>query len=294
MVIEAAYGLGEVVVGGQVEPDTYVVSKDGPRIVQVHIGTKAEKIVRGPDGHDQRLPVPADEQGAGSWTTRRCWTWPAWAWRSNGTTAHPRTSEFAIEGGRTWIVQSRPITTLGDAARTSQAPRRRDPCSSPAWPPRPASPPDRCASCAAGRGRPPGQGRGARAPMTNPDWVPTMRRAAALVTDGGGVTCHAAIVGRELHLPTIVATRNATSVLRDGEIVTVDGATGEVRAGGAGRRLPHHARDRGLPHGTRRRGRPRPQRPPAPCSTSTSRSPTTPRRWPRCPSTGSACCAPSS
>jgi pyruvate,water dikinase len=70
------------------------------------------------------------------------------------------------------------------------------------------------------------------APMTNPDWVPTMRRAAALVTDGGGVTCHAAIVGRELHLPTIVAARTATSVLRDGEVVTVDGTAGEVREGG--------------------------------------------------------------
>ena len=67
--------------------------------------------------------------------------------------------------------------------------------------------------------------------MTNPDWVPTMRRASALVTDRGGVTCHAAIVGRELHLPTVVATRTATTVLRDGELVTVDGARGTVRAG---------------------------------------------------------------
>ena len=69
--------------------------------------------------------------------------------------------------------------------------------------------------------------------MTNPDWVPTMRRASALVTDSGGVTCHAAIVGRELHLPTVVATRTATTVLRDGEMVTVDGARGTVRAGRA-------------------------------------------------------------
>jgi pyruvate,water dikinase len=58
-----------------------------------------------------------------------------------------------------------------------------------------------------------------------------MRRAAALVTDGGGVTCHAAFVGRELHLPTVVATRTATTVLRDGEVVTVDGAKGVVLAG---------------------------------------------------------------
>jgi pyruvate,water dikinase len=60
-----------------------------------------------------------------------------------------------------------------------------------------------------------------------------MRRAAALVTDGGGVTCHAAIVGRELHLPTVVATRTATAALHDGDVVTVDGAAGEVRSGRA-------------------------------------------------------------
>ena len=54
--------------------------------------------------------------------------------------------------------------------------------------------------------------------MTSPDWVPTMRRAAALVTDGGGMTCHAAIVTRELGVPCVVGARNATTVLRDGEI----------------------------------------------------------------------------
>ena len=63
VVIEAAFGLGEVVVGGQVEPDTYVLAKDGPRLRHVHVGPKADKIVRGPDGHDQRLSVP--RRGAG-------------------------------------------------------------------------------------------------------------------------------------------------------------------------------------------------------------------------------------
>ena len=64
------------------------------------------------------------------------------------------------------------------------------------------------------------------APMTSPDWVPVLRRAGALVTDGGGMTCHAAIVSRELGVPCVVGTRRATEVLRDGELVTVDGAQG--------------------------------------------------------------------
>ena len=69
------------------------------------------------------------------------------------------------------------------------------------------------------------------ASMTNPDWVPVLRKAAALVTDGGGMTCHAAIVSRELGVPCVVGTRKATTVLRDGELVTVDGTKGLVLAG---------------------------------------------------------------
>jgi pyruvate,water dikinase len=85
--------------------------------------------------------------------------------------------------------------------------------------------------------RTPGEGKRLKAgeilvaPMTNPDWVPTIRRAAALVTDGGGMTCHAAIVSRELGVPAIVGARAATTVLRDGEPVTVDAAHGIVLAG---------------------------------------------------------------
>jgi pyruvate,water dikinase len=69
------------------------------------------------------------------------------------------------------------------------------------------------------------------APMTSPDWVPTMRRAAAVVTDGGGMTCHAAIVTRELGVPCVVGARNATTLLEDGQVVTVDGTEGTVLDG---------------------------------------------------------------
>ena len=67
--------------------------------------------------------------------------------------------------------------------------------------------------------------------MTAPDWVPLMRRAAAIVTDSGGMTCHAAIVSRELGFPCVVGTAEATRVLRDGEVVTVDATTGVVTEG---------------------------------------------------------------
>ncbi len=67
--------------------------------------------------------------------------------------------------------------------------------------------------------------------MTAPDWVPLMRRAAAIVTDSGGMTCHAAIVSRELGIPCVVGTAEATKVLRDGEVVTVDATRGVVTEG---------------------------------------------------------------
>jgi pyruvate,water dikinase len=69
------------------------------------------------------------------------------------------------------------------------------------------------------------------APMTNPDWLPTLRRASAVVTDGGGMTCHAAIVSRELGIPCVVGARTATATINTGDVVTVDGGTGTVRAG---------------------------------------------------------------
>ncbi len=239
MVIEAAYGLGEVVVGGQVAPDTYVVSKDGPRIVQVHVGTKAEKIVRGPDGHDQRLPVPADEQGRRVLDDEAVLDLARMGMEIERHYGTPQDSEFAMEGGRTWIVQSRPITTLGDVGPTAASAETPGSVlvSGLAAAPGVATGPVRILRNTAD-GPSLVRGEVLVASMTNPDWVPTMRRAAALVTDGGGVTCHAAIVGRELHLPTIVATRNATTVLRNGEIVTVDGAKGVVRAGGPPEAVP--------------------------------------------------------
>ena len=231
IVIEAAFGLGEVVVGGQVEPDTYVLSKEGPRITQVRVGTKAERIVRGPDGHDQRLPVPPDQQGRRVLDDDMLLALARMALAIEHHYGAPQDVEFALSGGTVWIVQSRPITTLGGTATT-------------------AGTEEPAAVLVTGLAAAPGVASGAVrilrstadgakllegevlvATMTNPDWVPTMRRAAALVTDGGGVTCHAAIVGRELHLPTIVGTRRATTVLRDGEVVTVDGTKGAVRAG---------------------------------------------------------------
>ena len=229
LVIEAAFGLGEVVVGGQVEPDTYVISREGPTVLEARIGTKDHKIVRGDDGADLVVPLGDDEARE-----------PVLAWSqildlarlALSVEAHygsPQDMEFAIEDGELFMVQSRPITTLDDVVADQ------GPAGTPVVTGLGAAP-----GVAAGRVRilqSPAEGHTLVdgevlvAKMTSPDWVPTMRRASALITDGGGKTCHAAIVSRELGIPGVVGARTATSVLRDGELVTVDGGKGSVYEG---------------------------------------------------------------
>ncbi|MEU7526885.1 phosphoenolpyruvate synthase [Saccharothrix sp. NPDC042600] len=228
VVVEAAFGLGEVVVSGAVEPDTYTLRREGGdevSLVDTRVGRKTHKIVRGADGRDLRVPLgpedsarrvldPAEAEALGRLGVR--------VEQHYGT---PQDIEWAITGGECWLVQSRPITTLPEPAGGAR----------PLVSGLGASP-----GTATGRVRvlgSPAEGSKLRdgevlvARMTNPDWVPAMRRAAAVVTDGGGITCHAAIVARELGVPCVVGTGSATAVLRDGQQVTVDGSAGTVVAG---------------------------------------------------------------
>ncbi len=238
IVVEGAFGLGEVVVSGQVEPDTYVVSKQGPRLVQVRVGHKTHKLVGAPGGGAQRTDLPDEEADARVLDDDEV---VALARLGTRIEAHyggePQDVEWAMSEGRTWLVQSRPITTLGGSAPRRDGPVGDAPGGEPLLQGLAAAP-----GVASGAVRvlvSPAQGdqlqRGEVlvAPMTNPDWVPTIRRAAAVVTDGGGMTCHAAIVARELGVPCVVGARTATTTLRDGLVVTVDGARGTVREGTA-------------------------------------------------------------
>jgi pyruvate,water dikinase len=154
----------------------------------------------------------------------------------------PQDVEWAVAAGQLWLVQTRPITTLREGAAGTPASGTTHADAEPL-----------VRGLAASPGRASGRVRVLRtprdggqlqdgevlvAPLTNPDWMPTVRRASALVTDSGGITCHAAIVARELGVPAVVGTRSATTVLGNGTEVTVDGDTGRVLPG----RLPGTAR----------------------------------------------------
>ena len=261
IVIEGAFGLGEVVVAGDVEPDTYVVAKDGPRLLSTSASvTRPTSSLAARRGSIVRVELEGGEADARVLDdARAARPRPASGCRSRPTTGEPQDIEWAMADGETYLVQSRPITTLGR---------------------RPAPTPTLTAAVgrllvrglAASTGAASGRvrvlvspkdgnqlepGEVLVAPMTNPDWVPTIRRAAAVVTDGGGMTCHAAIVTRELGVPCVVGTRSATSTLHDGELVTVDGAEGAVYEGE--RRRDRHGRSpapsRSKPHVARGRRR---------------------------------------
>jgi pyruvate, water dikinase len=234
IVIEAALGQGEVVVSGKVQPDTYVVDKHTLQVHDIKVGHQAFKIVPVPDGADTTVtlePAQADSRVLDDAALRKIAELAIAVERHHGC---PQDVEWAVSAGTTWLVQARPITTLGPAASESH---EHDVLT-------------RGLSAAPGSAS--GQVRvllrpedGTRladgevlvAPMTNPDWLPTIRRAAALVTETGGMTCHAAIVARELGVPCVVGARNATTALHDGTMVTVDGTRGQVIAGRAA--TPH-------------------------------------------------------
>jgi pyruvate,water dikinase len=234
VIIEAAFGLGEVVVGGAIEPDTYVVAKDGPRLVSVRVGQQAFAVRRGSDGADLRVELSAAEGSRRVLSDEDAVALARLGARVEEHYGSPQDMEWVFQGDDLYLVQARPITALPGSAATR-------PVSSQAEPGTPV---------VSGLGASPGVGAGRVrrlgsvdeahrletgevlvARMTTPDWVPAMRRAAALVTDGGGITCHAAIASRELGVPCVVGTRRATEVLRDGEVVTVDGAAGAVYLG---------------------------------------------------------------
>ena len=243
LVVEAAFGLGEVVVGGLVEPDTYVVSREKRSILHTRVGHQDFQIVRGPDGHDAKVELDPAVGTSRVLADSEVLALADLALRVEAHYASPQDIEWAMDsGGVVYLVQSRPITTLGPLEAAPPA-AKAETAGTPL-----------VTGLAASPGVVAGKVRVLRAPeegatlvdgevlvaeRTTPDWVPTMRRACALVTDSGGLTCHAAIVSRELAVPAVVGTRQATTVLRTGELVTVDGGTGEIYAGDVRAALGH-------------------------------------------------------
>lgn len=232
MVIEAAWGLGEVVVSGEVTPDRYEVDKESLTLQKKVIGRKAFKLVRDPRyGETVRINLAEAESTAPVLSEAEVRELAELGKRDEAHYQAPQDAEWAIQKGKIFLVQTRPITTL--------APKAEKP-----------APTEQGRILVRGLGASPGLATGTVrvllsteeeakltpgeilvTTMTSPDWVPVMRRAAAIVTDAGGMTSHAAIVSRELGIPCIVGTQNATKLLKDGMVVTVNAREGTVVSG---------------------------------------------------------------
>ncbi|HNY88324.1 MAG TPA: phosphoenolpyruvate synthase [Methanoregulaceae archaeon] len=231
-IIEGSWGLGEAVVSGSVSPDKYVYDQRTENVIDKLIAQKKTEIVS--DGEHgtktleigkerQETPVLSDDEVA------RLATYGKVAETHYGI---PQDVEWSIVGETIYILQSRPITTIRSGTTSVKTETGEGKI------------------LVKGQGASPGMATGRVVvirdvkdtgsvkagdilvtKMTNPDMVPAMQKVAAIVTDEGGMTCHAAIVSRELGTPAVVGTRNATSLLKPGQLVTVDGEKGFIYEG---------------------------------------------------------------
>ena len=234
IVIEAIFGLGEYIVSGKVTPDHYEVDKKTFTIVKKEIKQQKVKLVKKgiknkevilskAEGYLQKL---SDEEIIKV------------ALLVKDIERHyyfPQDIEWAIEGKKVFIVQSRPVTTVNQQKQEKSKDLSLAVDKYPILVGAPASfgiafgpvkilhSPKEIEKIE--------KGDVLVATQTNPDYVPAMKKAAAIITDKGGRTSHAAIVSRELGIPAVVGTEKATKILKDGQIVTVNGSTGEIFLG---------------------------------------------------------------
>ncbi|MGP5717120.1 phosphoenolpyruvate synthase [Brachybacterium tyrofermentans] len=240
--ITSAYGLGEGVVQGAVNPDEFYVYKPGlregrPAILKRTVGEKATKMVYTEDAAVGRttefIPVDAAEQGRLSLTDAQVTELARQALVIEEHYGRPMDVEWGLDGadGGLYILQARPETVQSRAGSTVE----------------------KYHLASRGTVRVEGRAIGAKigagrvrvledidrmhdfqagevlvADMTDPDWEPIMKRASAIVTNRGGRTCHAAIIARELGIPAVVGTGGATRELADGDEVTVSAAEGDT------------------------------------------------------------------
>jgi pyruvate,water dikinase len=247
--ITAGYGLGETVVQGQVNPDEFYVHKKTllnarPAVLRRNLGSKALKMVYSGKGETGRstetIEVPPADRLRFCISDEQVAELARQAITIEKHYGQPMDIEWALDGddGKLYIVQARP-ETVKSRARSNIMERYllketgEVLCEGRAIGQKVAGGPVRIINSIKEMERVQ-EGDVLVTDMTDPDWEPVMKRAAAIITNRGGRTCHAAIIARELGVPAIVGCGNATDVLKDGQDVTVscaEGDTGLVYAG---------------------------------------------------------------
>ena len=231
--IEGSWGLGEAVVSGDVTPDNYQVDKANNEVINVTISDKKVMYTNDESGTSIKVDVPEKLRMERVLSDEELIELTEMGKRVQAHYGEPMDTEWAFERDNLFLLQARPITTLGDAE--------------------PAADDDASVDgevLVRGLGASPGiatglvkivldideldkieEGDVMVTTMTTPDMVPAMRRASGIVTDEGGVTCHASIISRELGIPCVVGTGDATKTLKEDTGVTLDGKKGLVFEG---------------------------------------------------------------
>lgn len=231
--IEAVYGLGEYIVGGKVTPDHYEIDKSTANIF-VEKNVKQEIMLTKKNGINKEVKVPFYKKRLKKLSALQIKALANLGKKIETHYYFPQDIEWAMEKNKFYIVQTRPITTLKTVSQNTQN----------------LSVPKNVHPLLIGDPASPGIGSGEVkvlkspaemskmqqgnilvAKLTNPDFVPAMKKASAIVTEKGGRTSHAAIVAREFGIPAVVGAASATRLLKDHEHATVNGRTGEIYKG---------------------------------------------------------------
>lgn len=245
VIIDSIWGLGEYIVQGTVTPDDFVVDKDSMKIVSKDINKKDIELTRLSDGGVVERDIPADQASQPSLTDEQVIELAGYAKEIEKHYGCYMDMEFALDQNtnKLWLVQARPETVWSQKNKDKSA--KTDDVK--------ANVTDAevvVRGLAASPGVASGkvhviadpknidefkEGEVLVTTMTSPDWVPAMKKAKAIITNNGGMTCHAAIVSREMQIPCIVGTTSrgvaAMDVLHTGDTVTVDAKNGIVYAG---------------------------------------------------------------
>jgi pyruvate,water dikinase len=235
IVIEAIFGLGEYIVQGKVTPDHYEVNKKSFVILKRDTKYQNLKFVKS-NVENKEIRLSRSEGSLPKLTDEEVTKVAILVKDIEDHYYFPQDIEWAIERDRVYIVQSRPITTIkDDATNTANANTATGQAKDILVSGSPASP---------GIGVGPVKvihspkeidkvfkGDILVAPQTNPDYVPAMKKAAAIVTEKGGRTSHAAIVSRELGIPAVVGAEHATTILKNDMVISVNGQTGDIFKG---------------------------------------------------------------
>ncbi|WP_461460984.1 phosphoenolpyruvate synthase [Methanobrevibacter sp.] len=231
--IEGSWGLGESVVSGDVTPDHYDVDKKSGKIENLTVSDKKFMYINDDKGTSLKVEVPEDKRNERVLSDEDLEKLINMAKTIENLYKKPMDTEWAMQKGNLYLLQARPITTLDNIDESSQSDSTTD-----------------LDVIVKGLGASPGMASGSVkiifdldeldkiedgdimvTAMTTPDMVPAMKKSAGIVTDEGGVTCHASIISRELGIPCVVGTGEATSTLKDAQEVTVDGKKGLVYEG---------------------------------------------------------------